>query len=708
MSLVLCLLALLAFIPVVAAMPEMREMVASYLHLIYLLRMLCFFVDFDPKNYFSNADSPHGWQLEAIWADPTKSETARAKKGSRRHRNIPIQILAGDRTTRGGQKGKKKGAKPKRSRLWPMQFQSLDDFKLVNVYHSARALVLDFGVCFLEMHYLTHTSIQLFSKEEWQRCVQDVKADCIFRDYKVAMALQFPTHVLAFLSHDLVFYPKWVCERPVFPPDACPGYDLEQPDDNTEFLQFIINWLDRDWDKLESDDRLAIDLLRELVEEFHGVGAYSASELFFIAGLWTGLTVAEVFLNPSRLARLLEATFSYTFIAKRDFLAVILRAMRADSILVSPDNTQRKAFAKHFLHVWAKDRAMVSADMAARIEKFSRALDDPTLPAEDPYEPMYMESAFRKATHLAHLIFGCAPDDVRQYGLVVSVSGLDDPVSKFFASRGLLNAPTHLGSYSNVIVDHQEFFARTNRRYVTTYFWKASRGQVWSVNAPPEGYSVHDPEFRRVKLHDYIVDHTDRVSIGPIEYCGDAIPLNTGHRVIAPVNKTDLSTISRNGGLYHFKRRLRAEVRKSLAFACDRSGGRKVGLSDAENARLDAAVEARLAELKAAGQWEEQVAGASQEAILAEKPKRSRRSTAAMTVDESEGYTARVSGVTLGLQTVPYTGYGRTTDGHDGLRSVRFTAVRLVSSGLYGTGTDPYTAVYRISDGFKSNSSGSA
>ncbi|KZV77856.1 hypothetical protein EXIGLDRAFT_784684 [Exidia glandulosa HHB12029] len=54
-----------------------------------------------------------------------------------------------------------------------------------------------------------------------------------------------------------------------------------------------------------------------------------------------------------------------------------------------------------------------------------------------------------------------------------------------------------------------------------------------------------------------------------------------------------------------------------------------------------------------------------------------------------------------GLQTVPYTGYGRTVNGHDGLRTVLFTAVNLVSRRLYGTGTGPYTAVYRIPDGFE-------
>lgn len=167
MKLLRSLLVVLALVPAAMAMPEIREIIASYLHLVYLLRFLCFFVDFDPKNPFENPDSPQGWQLEAIWADPVKDESDHAKKGSRKADRLPFEVVSGDKTTRGSQKGKKKStpsysssskkkapAKPSgRHRLWPPGFDSLEDFKLVNVYHTARSLILDFGVCYLDVSF---------------------------------------------------------------------------------------------------------------------------------------------------------------------------------------------------------------------------------------------------------------------------------------------------------------------------------------------------------------------------------------------------------------------------------------------------------------------------------------------------------------------------------------------------------------------------
>lgn len=118
-------------------------------------------------------------------------------------------------------------------------------------------------------------------------------------------------------------------------------------------------------------------------------------------------------------------------------------------------------------------------------------------------------------------------------------------------------------------------------------------------------------------------------------------------RLRAPVNKADVATIAANGGMYHFKRSLRKELRKKMDFASDRAGGRKSGLTVDENARLDEAVEARLEQLKAAGQWAETPLASTS---ASDTPARRSRTTAnAQMLLEASTLKSEHSGVTRTL-----------------------------------------------------------
>lgn len=134
-------------VPDAFAMPEIRELIASYMHAVFLLQMFLFFTPADEIAPFAYREAKKGWKLVRIWADATEEEAKRARKGSRKADRLPFQVQPNDLTTRGGQKSNA----ATRSRLWPPMFRSLRRLVLRNVHYTARSLILDFGKCFLDV-----------------------------------------------------------------------------------------------------------------------------------------------------------------------------------------------------------------------------------------------------------------------------------------------------------------------------------------------------------------------------------------------------------------------------------------------------------------------------------------------------------------------------------------------------------------------------
>ncbi|EJD33872.1 hypothetical protein AURDEDRAFT_131465 [Auricularia subglabra TFB-10046 SS5] len=427
------------------------------------------------------------------------------------------------------------------------------------------------------MHYLTHTSLQLFSISEWRESVMDVKAEVSHRSYKIVIAFEFSQYVLAFLTKDLVAFPKWVFTRPTPPPEVHPGHNLDAPESNLPFLFFFVEWLARDWDKLLLDNRFAIAVVRDLVDTFHGIGLYSASEIFIIAGLWPGLRVCDLFTNPSRVARLLEAIYAFVHIAKRDFLANVIRPALHAGTVIAPTREQRKRFASQYLLAWAKEHMTTHPRFAERVRAFEAALDSDDEPRFDPFEPTYLAVAFTKAIHLAALIFGMDAESLRAAGITPSQM-LDDPVTAFFRSKGLLDEPTHLAPYCPIVIPLQQFYAE--RASLKTHLYRVSRGPVWSVNRPPADIQEEHENVRASTLFAHIVDNTDDVAIGPLEYKGSARAFSNGHQTIVAVSNADRKAL-RGPGRAQFIKVLRAGIREKMGLG-PKPGQRKRGLTEAE------------------------------------------------------------------------------------------------------------------------------
>ncbi|KAJ7795050.1 hypothetical protein B0H14DRAFT_2921129 [Mycena olivaceomarginata] len=286
------------------------------------------------------------------------------------------------------------------------------------------------------------------------------------RKFRIGMALVFEHYVIAFLSSDLVFQPTWASSREVLPPSPSNFYDP-----GWEFLTAVTKWMQS---RLNADrNGLACEVIRAANDVFLGIGVYTVVEIFFLAGLSPFLTEAEVFTNPSRVARFCGGYFEFLHKSRTDLWKLLRPAMKDG-------------------------------------------------------EPTFLATALSLDHNLSHLIFG-APTWVALGGKPAT---LRDPLTVFFEEQGALDTPTFLRPdyYTPMILDKVDFcFKSLPHRTVHTY-----RGdkQIWSITPPATNSQgrcfIPDSAERRHMLFSYIVKHTQKVAIGPLEYCGNTHRISMG------------------------------------------------------------------------------------------------------------------------------------------------------------------------------------
>ncbi|KAK6977428.1 hypothetical protein R3P38DRAFT_3473687 [Favolaschia claudopus] len=307
--------------------------------------------------------------------------------------------------------------------------------------------------------------------------------------------------------------------------------DFHSPD--WAFLPAFAKWMrDR-----QAGDRngLAIEAIRAASEVFLGVGVYTVLELFFLAGLSPQLTEAEVFGNPSRAARVSTA---YEHIYKS-----LGNSFPMLDGLLAPTTRQRLDYI-NWLYVYAKDYTKLPVRMAELVDDYVAQtgalsqLPEPWVRYEtatvfDVFEPTFLSPSLTLKHNLGHLVFG--PELWTAIG--GELSDQSDPVTAYFREQGLLNQPTFLrpNHYSPVFLPKSEVRALgLPHRDVYTY---RHVKQIWSITPAAENsQGMPDVEDsadltriigteREHMLFSYIVKKTQKVAIGPLEYCG------TGHRV---------------------------------------------------------------------------------------------------------------------------------------------------------------------------------
>ncbi|KAF6760743.1 hypothetical protein DFP72DRAFT_1091967 [Ephemerocybe angulata] len=421
---------------------------------------------------------------------------------------------------------------------------------LEEVRYDGRAIYLCFdGMTYLKLSFLTHTSMQLYSRRLWESSVvRSQKRD--HRGFKVGLALEFPDFFWSFNTFDLVFQPEWVVLGPV---DMCildsrSRYKLGR-DVYLEYHKFILDlvrW--RKSRRMHGGDRdgLAWKVIRSKVgkpwarDVFHGVGVYTASEIFFKAGLRINLTEAEVFDDPSRTARLCEAFWTWAFQSQNVFKCVIKPAIDKPTGLIAPDQKKRLRVVTE-LDVFGKDTTTVPPRMLQASGKDNRY---------DTFEPTFIADALE------------AKNELKPYGLSALVFGLEesqklfpnaplptDPLTQAFISERKWSAtwrPKTLdlqvyykrdeGARGSVIILRDPTPVRQwKKAYV--YLYKCKK-QMWTI-IPLDPSKLGDKVTwaleaeRRRLLFTNIVKNTKGVAIGVLEYVGHAMVLNTPHGTVA-------------------------------------------------------------------------------------------------------------------------------------------------------------------------------
>ncbi|KAJ7232123.1 hypothetical protein C8J57DRAFT_1250775 [Mycena rebaudengoi] len=222
-------------------------------------------------------------------------------------------------------------------------------------------------------------------------------------------------------------------------------------------------------------------------------------------------------------------------------------------------------------------------------------LEDTLIPRDklndlfDVFEPTLVSSALALDCNLGHLIFGEA--GWASYSGVRSSS--DDPLTSLYHSLDYSLEVTHLvPEFYEPLVLPKEQIRSKSCKHRPTYSYQGKK-QMWSITPQFPANMTSSLQFnhhandvtkivgeeRRTRLFKTIVKSTCGVTIGPLEYCGNARILHIGN---VPV----VSTCYGNPTIpaYHVKRSLcgRNRVASNLA----KLGKRKRGRTDKENQKL--------------------------------------------------------------------------------------------------------------------------
>ncbi|KAJ7139360.1 hypothetical protein C8R44DRAFT_867507 [Mycena epipterygia] len=98
------------------------------------------------------------------------------------------------------------------------------------VCFDLRLVILDLTTCFLEFEPLLHSSPQFWTKKQW---IGVSEVPHTHRGFKIGLALEMPTHVLAWLSFDNLWNLRWhsIDEYTIIRKGRVPGFTPPLPTD---------------------------------------------------------------------------------------------------------------------------------------------------------------------------------------------------------------------------------------------------------------------------------------------------------------------------------------------------------------------------------------------------------------------------------------------------------------------------------------------
>ncbi|KAF9489088.1 hypothetical protein BDN71DRAFT_1435628 [Pleurotus eryngii] len=414
----------------------------------------------------------------------------------------------------------KRGTNHRQTPIWPPRckpkakdYLPLSALELKGGEGTSRAILLDFGPLWLSIAYLMHTSLQWYKKETWYQSIATVP--CKLRGFHVAVAFEFESYFLAFLSLDNMFQPTWADSHdnlPHIPPDVYSDFN--------GFLVGIAGFVDRIIKSHKSC--LAVDeVCLSEPRAFFGVGVYTLCEIFFMAGISIHILVQDLCKSPSCVARLCLALWEFARRSHADLWVELLRPAIVDGIL-APTQEQCRLYS-NWLMVYGKSYAVVPRCMAAVINSEE---------AQDIFEPGYLRLALEEHPQLGPLVFG------EEEWVCLSGSAVvrDDPLTSFFQQEGMLQNESHIRPSEYDTLVPSDFSAKKHAHWPTYLYYeggKTTGKQLWMMHKIPnrlqKAFDLITGSEKDSGLFSNIVQKSVSVAIGPPEYCGNGQVINTLH-----------------------------------------------------------------------------------------------------------------------------------------------------------------------------------
>ncbi|KAF4571715.1 hypothetical protein EYR40_008235 [Pleurotus pulmonarius] len=542
-------------------MPEIRECIAHHIHFQHVFSKL-------------NAENTN-FRLLNLWADAKDGKEGKPSDEERKYHATDGKVMCLDSSC-----CIKRGTNRRQTPIWPPQCKPkgkgampevvLSSLELKGAQGTARTIHLDFGVLWISIAYLTHMSLQFYTKDMWYNSILTVPKK--LRGFRVGLAFEFETHTLAFVTLDNVFQPNWAVSCDRLPPTPSDVYA-----DFHGFLCGVSSFVEGVLDSRKAC--LAADGMRtSTTRVFFGMGVYTLCEVFFMAGIPIHISIQDFCQSPSRVARLCLALWEYTRKSHDNLWSDILKPAMVDNIL-APTRRQREQYSD-WLMVYGKSRTLLPRRMAELIVKHET---NDVNGEGDIFEPGYLNIALQEHPYLGSLVFG----ESAWTHLGGSVGG-GDPLSSLFDKRSMLDAKSHINpEYYESIVPY-DFMDKTRPRKQTYLYYQAHKTcgkQLWTIAKIPsshaETFDLITGTERETRLFSNIVKKSASVAIGPLEYCGNGRIMMTTHqkkRVFVVQGDPSLSDTD-------FKRYIRGIYR--IKNHLDEPGQPKTGMSKEHQTELN-------------------------------------------------------------------------------------------------------------------------
>ncbi|KAF8954246.1 hypothetical protein BDZ97DRAFT_1766393 [Flammula alnicola] len=555
-------------------MPEYMEFHTDYIHI----------------DYFINNTSSENRLLKGIFIDATAKELKSGVDlhGSPAASGHVYELESSSTILRGGATKEEK-----KTRVYPNKYATPVGAATVAIY--TRKCVLWALKQHLELLFwsLRKTMVEeraigvklSFSLIQMFRYSRLMNGEMVFtRGFKVGFAFEFETHVLAFLTLDLLIQAHWSDTRqglPHSPADIVMEYPL--------FLQELVTWMIERRKTNSTRTSIAMNVIRDHTDIFCGAGVYTIQEVFHRAGLSPNLVEFEIFDCPSLTARLVAAYYHFCLQVRKtawlfikQFLCGFLRACRCED---------RALYAQE-LAVYGKDRTNHSVRFKRLLTQFKSCLEIQDASESewirihgasgvpfDVFEPDHIQHALEhKGLDLGSLIFGGALWTKLASDNDLSIVEEENTLSKYFSANEFDRSktwlhPEHYDYLFNASSLRQGMTAWSQPRlyrWFETNVWsvipvypvlshadvssralkileakKATKSTVKATKTKaltPKKVKIDvlDENMRMALLLQNVTQHSEVYTVGPLDFCGVAqIITGGGGKPIVMVCKMD-------------------------------------------------------------------------------------------------------------------------------------------------------------------------